>query len=187
MGVERTKPSATAVLIIDVQDNLAAAIPTDRMAKVQRAAAMLLGAAAELGAPVIATELDPATRGPTTEGLRDRLAQANIEAIEKLTFSASNEPSFVQQLKTTGAEAVLVLGLETHVSVFQTVRDLAARGLRVDVVVDGVASRCEEHRQVGLQLCERAGANLTTAETVLFDWMVQCGTETYRKVAALAD
>lgn len=185
MPVERTKPSATAVVIIDVQDKLAPMMPPERLARLQRAATILVTAARELGATVLATEQYPRGLGPTIGPLRELLEGAGVKPIEKLTFSSCNEPGFVQALKDSGADAVVVLGIETHICVFQTVRDLCARGLRVDVPIDGVASRFEDHREIGLKLCEKAGATLTTAETILFDWMVQSGTDTFKKLSKL--
>lgn len=186
MAVERTKPSTTLLLVIDVQEKLAAAMPEAAMADVTRAARILTGAAAELGAPVLVTEQYPQGLGGTIAPVRELVEAANGDVIEKVTFSACNEPQFVQALKDSGADAAIVIGMESHVCVFQTVRDLVSRGMRVDVPADGVASRRDDHRRVGLDLCARAGATITTAETVLFDWLVQAGTDTFRKLSKLA-
>jgi nicotinamidase-related amidase len=185
MGVERTKPSTTAIIVVDVQEKLAPAMPSESLASVERAGRILLGAASELGAPVLATEQYPKGLGPTIPSLREPLEHANASVVDKLTFSACAEPQFVQAFKDTAADAAIVIGMETHICVFQTVRDLVARGIQVDVPLDGVASRRIDHRDVGLDLCRKAGATITTAETVLFDWLVQAGTDTFRKLSKL--
>jgi nicotinamidase-related amidase len=184
-GIERTKPSTTAVLVVDVQDKLVATIPPEQMRELERATRILLGAAAELGAPVLATEQYPKGLGPTIEPIRGWLGQAGVTPVEKTTFSASKEPKFLEELRRHKVDAVIVLGMESHICVFQTVRDLVSAGLRVDVPIDGVASRREDHRATGLALCEKAGATLTTAETILFDWLVQSGTDTFRRLSRL--
>ncbi len=160
-------------------------MPAARVGDLERAATIMLAAAAELGAPVLVTEHYPKGLGPTIPAIAARLAEADLCPIEKLTFSACNEPRFSQALKDTGADAAIVLGIEAHICVFQTVRDLLSRDIRVDVLHDGVASRRDDHRQVGLDLCARAGATITTAETVLFDWMVQAGTDTFKRLSKL--
>jgi nicotinamidase-related amidase len=71
------------------------------------------------------------------------------------------------------------------VCVFQTARELARRGHVVHVVVDAVASRTEENRRVGLALTSNAGATLTVAEAVVFDWLERAGTEAFRAVSKL--
>src|SRR5688500_7540807 len=136
MGVERTKPNSTALVVVDVQEKLVSTIPADQMEQLLRATRMLLGAARELGAPAVMTEQYPKGLGRTISPLRELLGEAGARPIEKLTFSACNEPSFVQAIKDSGADAAVVLGMETHICVFQTVRDLCARGLRVDVPID---------------------------------------------------
>ena len=183
--VDRTRPNNTAIIVIDIQQKLAPSMPPERMAQIERASRILLGAAEELGAPVLATEQYPRGLGPTIDSVGELLQAADINPIEKVAFSACNEPTFVQALKARHIDSAVVLGMETHICVFQTVRDLVGRGMRVDVVIDGVASRREDHRQVGLDLCAKAGANLTTAETVLFDWLVQAGTDSFKKLAKL--
>lgn len=185
MGVERTKPSTTAIIIVDVQDKLVPAMPADDVAALERAVRILLGAAAELGAPVLATEQYPKGLGTTIGTIRELLERAEADVVEKLTFSACNEPQFVQALKDTAADAAIVIGMETHVCVFQTVRDLVSRGIQVAVPLDGVASRRSDHKQVGLDLCAKAGATITTSETILFDWLVQAGTDTFRTLSKL--
>jgi nicotinamidase-related amidase len=185
MSVDRTKPSTTAVIVIDVQEKLVPTMPAEQMSQLERAVRIMLAAARELGAPVLCTEQYPRGLGHTVSPIREWLDEAGVSATEKTSFSACKEPRFIQQLKDVGADSAVVLGMETHICVFQTVRDLTARGMRVDVAIDGVASRREDHRQVGLGLCEKAGANLTTAETVLFDWMVQSGGETFKILSKL--
>jgi nicotinamidase-related amidase len=80
---------------------------------------------------------------------------------------------------------VIVVGMEAHVCVYQTVRDLTARGVNVLVPVDAVVSRREEDRSAGIALCERAGAVPTTVETVVFDWLERAGTDEFRALSKL--
>jgi nicotinamidase-related amidase len=185
MSVQRTKPSATALVVVDIPQKLVPTMTDERMADVERAARILLGAAAELGAPVLYTEQYPKGLGPTIDPIAGTLGDVGAKRVEKVTFSACKEPTFVHELKETGADAAVVIGMETHICVFQTVRDLCDLGMRVDVPIDGVCSRRDDHRQIGLDLCTAAGATLTTAETILFDWMVQAGTDTFKKLSKL--
>ena len=81
--------------------------------------------------------------------------------------------------------AAIVIGVEAHVCVLQTVRDLCARGVQVLVPLDGVASRRDDHRAAGLDLCRAAGATVTTAESVVFDWLRRAGTDEFKKLSKL--
>lgn len=59
------------------------------------------------------------------------------------------------------------------------------RGYATHVVADAVTSRRDENRRLGLSLCERAGAILTTTETVAFDLLGRAGTDAFKMVSKL--
>lgn len=181
----RLTPGSTALLVVDVQERLAAAMPSEAMAELKRAAHVLIESAARLGAPVFATEQYPKGLGPTLPEVHQLLERVNARRFEKLCFSAGGVAEFVSELERAAARAVVVIGMEAHVCVFQTVRDLVSRGLEVHVPLDGVVSRREDHRAAGLQLCERAGAFRTTSETVAFDWLERAGTEDFKAISRL--
>jgi nicotinamidase-related amidase len=183
--MSRLIPSKTLVAVIDVQERLAAAMPEDRMARLVRGVAVLLEAAKLLGAPVLATEQYPKGLGPTLPDLAAKLTELGAPRIEKTAFSAAGAPAFVEAVERVAPAAVLVVGMEAHVCVYQTVRDLTARGLSVLVAVDAIVSRREEDRSTGIALCERAGAVPTTVETVVFDWLERAGTDQFRALSKL--
>lgn len=183
--LERPLPARTAVLVIDVQDKLAPAMSEAALASVVRAATILVAAARETGAHVLATEQYPRGLGETIPEIGALLRSAGVTAVTKNTFSALGEPAFLHVLRKVHVRDVVVMGMETHICVFQTVRDLLALGYRVHVPFDGVASRRDDHRDVGLSLCERAGASVTTAETVAFDWLRRAGTDAFKSVSRL--
>lgn len=183
--MQRLDPKKTAVVVVDVQDRLAAAMPAEQLDRVKRAARILVESARLLGAPVLATEQYPKGLGPTLPEVAETLRAADAPCFEKLDFSACDASGFAERLAATGAKAAVVLGMETHVCVYQTVRDLVARGFEVYVPIDGVASRRDDHREVGLALCERAGATRTTSETVVFDWLAQASGDAFKQISKL--
>jgi nicotinamidase-related amidase len=91
----------------------------------------------------------------------------------------------MRAIVTTGARSVIVVGMETHVCVFQTARELARRGYTTHVVADAVASRTDENRVAGLSLCERAGVAATVTEAVVFDWVQRAGTDAFKAISKL--
>jgi nicotinamidase-related amidase len=172
----------TAVLVIDVQSRLTPAMPQDALAVVVKYCRALIGAAKELGLPVLATEQYPKGLGPLIPEIRDILPSPPLE---KVHFSCGADPAFAAALEKTGRKQIVVCGMETHVCVFQTVRDLQEMGYQVYLCADAVLSRSEVHRQTAIELCREAGAIITTAETVIFDLLHQAATEEFRKVAPL--
>jgi nicotinamidase-related amidase len=181
--MRRLVPEECAVLVIDVQEKLVAAMPPAQVAEVTRAATILVDAACRLGARVLATEQYPAGLGPTIAPIAAELERAGATPIAKMEFSACDNHDFERAFAASGARAAVVVGMEAHVCVFQTVRELSARGIPVFVPMDGVASRRDDHRAAGIDLCRASGAVLTTMESVVFDWLRRAGGETFKHLS----
>ncbi|HYD43393.1 MAG TPA: isochorismatase family protein [Anaeromyxobacter sp.] len=181
-------PSRTIILLVDVQERLCPAMPPAALAQLLKYAQALLSAARELSLPVLATEQYPKGLGPTLPGLRELLP---APPLAKMSFSCGGDPGFTAALESIRLRLreppaqIVLAGMEAHVCVFQTARDLVAAGYEVQVCADAVASRDEEHRRIGLDLCREAGALVTTAETALFDLLGVCGTPAFKKVSQL--
>lgn len=172
----------TAVLVVDIQSRLTPAMPADTLERVLKYSRALVGAAKELGLPVLATEQYPKGLGPLVPELRELLPSPPLE---KVHFSCGADPAFAAALEKTGRRQIVICGMETHVCVFQTTRDLVAAGYEVHVCADAVSSRTEEHRRVGLELCREAGAIVSLAETAIFDLLHRAGTDEFKKVSPL--
>ncbi len=168
-----------AVLVIDIQERLFAAMPEERRERLLNRTTALLVGAQSLGLPVLVTEQYPKGLGPTVEPLRPLLERAS--RFEKTEFSAAIPPV----LAALGErKRVAVVGMETHVCVFQTVRALVASGYEPFVCTDAVMSRTEEDRAAGLELARASGAILTSVEACLFDALERAGTPEFKAVSA---
>ena len=73
--------------------------------------------------------------------------------------------------------------METHICVYQTVRDLLSAGHQVQVVADGVISRTKANWRNGLDLARQAGAVITCTEAVLFDLLKEGRGEVFKEVS----
>ncbi len=183
--MQRLDPKSTALVVVDIQERLAAEMPDGQMVELQRASKILLEAARLLGAPVLLTEQYPKGLGATLSDIRESAAGASAAVFEKTEFSACDALGFGEALEKTRARAAVVIGMESHVCVYQTVRDLVRRGLEVYVPIDGVTSRRDDHRETGLSLCEKAGATRTTAESTVFDWLRQASGPEFKQLSKL--
>jgi nicotinamidase-related amidase len=171
-----------AVVVVDVQERLLPAMPPERLARLFKYAKAMILAARELGLPVLATEQYPKGLGHTAPQLRELLPEPPLV---KMHFSCGADPVFSRALEMTGRRQVIVVGMETHVCVFQTARDLVQQGYEVFVCADAVASRSDEHRESGLELIRAAGAQVHNVESVIFDLLHAAGTDEFRKIAPL--
>jgi nicotinamidase-related amidase len=169
----------SALLVVDVQERLLPQIgDRDRIVwNVRR----LIQAAKILRVPVAATEQYPKGLGPTVPELAEFLG----EIPEKLTFSCTGCPEVFTGFRDQGRYKILVVGIEAHVCVQQTVLDLLADGFRVYLSVDAVGSRFEWDYQTSLRRMDSAGATLTTTEAALFEWCEVAGTDEFKQISAL--
>ena len=169
----------TGLIVVDVQEKLLPAIPHhERLLWNLR---RLVDGAALLGVPVVATEQYPKGLGPTVPELRQRIAAPPA----KVMFSCRECGDLLAQLRQKGVYKILVVGIETHVCVQQTVVDLLADGYRVFVAVDAVGSRYSLDHETALRRMDSAGATLTTVESALFEWCEAAGTPEFKQISAL--
>jgi nicotinamidase-related amidase len=136
-----------------------------------------------LGVRAVLTEQYPKGLGRTPPDLAGILPPAH----EKTAFSCCGCPSFTSLVDSPAdpIHAVILCGLETHVCIAQTALDLLARGLRVSIAVDAVASRHAIDHDTGLRRLEAAGAVLTTTEAILFEWLRDAAHPQFRAVQKL--
>jgi nicotinamidase-related amidase len=179
MPTFRLKRDQTALLVVDIQERLCAAMERDALDRMLNRTNAAIEGAKALELPVLVTEQYPKGLGSTHSLVKLRLG--TYSAVEKLEFSAC-VPDVAARLG--GRKQVLVIGMETHVCVFQTVRDLVEKGYTPFLCADAVMSRNPEDRRVGLELCREAGAHIVTVETALFDLLGCAGTPEFKKVSA---
>jgi nicotinamidase-related amidase len=163
-----------ALLVVDVQESFR---PYASFEGVAGACAKLVSAARILEVPALVSEQYPKGLGHTAP----EVGLTEEPRIEKTVFSAARAEGF----DLHGREQAIVCGIETHVCVSQTVHDLLARGVEVHVPADAVGSRHEIDYQRGLERLERAGAVVSTVESVLFELLEQAGTPEFKAVQKL--
>jgi len=176
-------PDSTLVLI-DIQERLAAAMPPAARAAVMRNAGILLQAAARLGVPVLATEQYPKGLGPTAAELA-ALLPAGTPRLEKTCFASSASEPFSASLQALARPQAILIGMEAHVCVLQTALELRARPLQVFVVEDACCSRNEQNHANAMRRLSAAGVVVTNTESVVFEWLRDARHEHFRALSAL--
>ena len=175
----RLKVEDTALLVVDIQEKLLPKIM--QSGEVLRNASFLVNAAKVLGVPVIATEQYPKGLGPTVEPIRGLLTTV----WEKKTFSAVGEGGALDFLKSDARIKVVVVGIEAHICVMQTVLDLLNQGFHVFVCVDAVSSRYAIDVKIALKRMQQAGAILVTAETCVYEWLETAANPAFKEISAM--
>ncbi|MHC4135096.1 MAG: hydrolase [Planctomycetota bacterium] len=175
----RLESERSALVVVDVQERFRDLI--HEMPAVIAGCSRLIRFCARLGIPVLVTEQYPAGLGRTVAELAELLPEHT--PLEKVTFSCCGDEGFARAVLTLGRDQFLVCGIETHVCVYQTVRDLRAAGHQVAVAADAVSSRRVRDRDAGLALMRDLGAQLMTVEMILFEILVRAGTRDFKRVA----
>jgi nicotinamidase-related amidase len=169
------------LLVIDIQGNLANLV-CDREHTFDNVRRLISGAQV-LGLPVLVTEQRPDKLGPTIPAIADLLP--NVPRLPKVSFSCWGEPTFVEALARHGRRQVLVTGIETHICVYQTARDLLANHYEVSVAADAVSSRTAENRALGLDRIKSLGGQLVSTEMALFELLGTSADPRFKQISAL--
>ena len=172
---------STICVLIDVQEKLARAMhrPEALVANLEK----LLQGLRALQVPVIWMEQNPLGLGPTLAPLA-RLLEGR-RPMTKLSFSCCRCPAFEQALARTERGQVLLAGIEGHVCVYQTARDLLAQGYEVDVVADAISSRTPQNHKLALRRMSDEGAGLTGVEMCLFELLGAAEGPAFKEILAI--
>ena len=171
----------TVLVIVDVQGKLAHAMFEKE--RLFRNLQIVIQGAHILGIPVLWLEQYPEGLGATIPEIGALLADE--EPISKTCFSACGAESFIQRLGELRRTQVMIAGIESHICVYQTTRDLLSRQFKVEVLTDAVSSRTVENRNLGLERMREDGASLTSVEMALFDLLKQAGSPQFKEIVKL--
>lgn len=175
------QPETAVLVVIDVQGRLAQIMheAAPLFANLER---MARGCQV-LGIPIIWNEQVPEKLGPTIPQLADALA--GLEPLPKNAFSCAGNPEFLSRLEESGRRQVILVGIETHICVYQTTRDLLQRGYEVEVVADAVSSRTAANKEAGLARIQAIGGGITSTEMLLFEMLGRADREEFRAIQRL--
>lgn len=146
----------------------------------------MINAARELQIPTTATEQYPAKLGETVAEVKAALGDAPL--FSKMTFSCLRVPEVWARVTAASPVNLLLLGIETHVCLLQTVLDALTRApgcVRPYLLIDAISSRRVLDRDTAFGRLERAGAILTTVESAIFEVLEEAGTARFKRILPL--
>lgn len=178
--MKRLVPERTAVLLVDLQERLLPVI--DQRERLVKDTVQLLEGAKLLELPVFTTEQYPRGLGATVKELQPYVDTDRLYEKKSYSFAV---PPLLEALTAAQVETVVVCGAETHICVFQGIRDLLNAGFQVVVPFSCVGSRTEENKANALMLIARMGADIANVETVLFDLLATADHPQFKAVSRL--
>ncbi|MFH1686042.1 MAG: hydrolase [bacterium] len=166
-----------ALVLIDIQGKLATLM--HKKEQFYENCVKMIQGAKTLGLPILWNEQIPDKLGPTIDEIKTALGDGT--PLVKKTFSCCGNPDFVRELEKLNRKQVLLIGMETHVCVWQTAQDLLQNGYEVYLISDAVSSRSKENKRIGLQAMTGAGAKISSVEMALFEMLQQAEGDQFRQ------
>lgn len=176
------KKNNSVVFVIDMQDSLLKAM--NNKERTLKFANIILEAAKTYSIPVIYTEQYPKGLGKTCTELMDKIENLNNIGFEKTQYNAYL-PEVSKALKDINKKQVVLIGIEAHICVFQTIRALIENEYEVFVPFDAVDSRNEENYKNGLEMAREMGSVISNTESILFDLMKDAKDPHFKELQAL--
>ena len=169
------------LMVIDVQEKIFATMheQVDTEQNINR----IIDGSKVLGLPIVWTEQYPKGLGPTILSVRENLE--GFDHQEKLFFSCFGDETIKESIGTLKRNQALLCGIETHVCVYQTARDLLGDDYDVHIVTDAVMSRKESNYHLALDKLRNIGAWLTSVEMALFELQQTAKGETFKAISQI--
>lgn len=171
----------TMAIVIDYQERLMPAV-FESTAIIERATVLLKGLNL-LEIPVIVTRQYPKGLGDTVEEIR--LLTDGSAVYDKLAFSCYDDEKIKAVVDESQKKNVILLGIEAHVCVAQTMVDLCEAGYNVIYVTDCISSRKKSDRKLAQKRAKFEGAVLASTESILFELTRTAGTAQFKGISAL--
>ncbi|MCB1119355.1 MAG: isochorismatase family protein [Chlamydiia bacterium] len=140
----------------------------------------LIQGAQILSVPIFVTEQYPKGLGQTIPEIQN-LLKPHYQPFEKTTFSALGADTLAEQLP----DQVVVAGIEAHVCVLQTVKDLLKRGKEAIVLNDAISSRSVVDFSTAIAEMRDLKVRITSTETLLFEWLGNATHPQFRSISQL--
>ena len=173
-------PKNVCLQIIDVQQSLMAKIiAADKVIAVIE---FLINCGKILGIPMIANTQYKRGLGPyvpSIEALFD-----GIDILDKSEFDALANKETASRIDALPKEVdtIILVGVETHICIYQTAMGILARGLDVWVVSDGVSSRNLDDHQAGLYRLQSMGASIGSSEMLIYEMLGKAGSPEFKQI-----
>lgn len=182
-GLTIPLPDNTALILIDMQEKLVAAMPQSIRSTIDRQK-ILLHSFKLLLSNVIITEQYPKGLGATIAELSSAFS-ASWPVFEKTSFSCMGSADVRKALASKNINTVVLAGVETHVCVLQTALDCVSSGFQTLILTDAVNSRREQDMLTALNTAPMSGVFTLTVESLVFMLMRDSSHPAFRDISRL--
>ncbi len=167
-------------LLIDIQEKFLPVI-YDIQCVIDNSNKLVQGSSI-LNIPLLVTEQYPKGLGRTVDEIKLKNDQ---QIIEKISFDCFECDEFVRIIDQLNRKSLVVFGIEAHVCVLKTVLSALSRGYEVHLIADAVSSRTQRNRDIAIERMRQSGAFIASTEMILFQLMVEAGTDEFKAISKL--
>lgn len=172
----------TALVIVDIQQKLLPAVADNK--EMAANCIKLIKGLQLLEVPIIWVEQMPDKIGGTIPEIAELLNDSK-SPITKSSFSCCGNDQFLSSVAETKRENLLVIGIEAHVCVYQTVAQLLQKGYNVEVIEDGISSRATSNKETAIRKMNQLGAKSSSVEMALFELMQDFKHPNFKQVSKI--
>ncbi|GIU21991.1 isochorismatase family protein [Shewanella schlegeliana] len=176
------KPEECVLVVVDVQGQLARVVQQSE--RLHQKLEVLIKGVQLFDIPILWLEQLPEKLGPTSDNLAQALV-SSCHPISKQHFSAWQASDFRSKLNALPQKQIILVGIETHICVYQTCIELLENGYKTHLVVDATSSREEANKLCGIQMMQASGAQQTNVESLLFELQQQAMGERFKALLKL--
>lgn len=114
-------------------------------------------------------------------------AEITRDVFEKRTFSVvyENSPLLAYLAQNLHIRQIIICGMEAHICVLQSARDLLNMGFEVALASDCVISRNPANKDNVLSFIAQLGGGILNVESVLFDLLESSESPQFKAISAL--
>lgn len=172
----------TGLLVIDVQEKLFPRV--ERSCEVLHKINQVVKGFRIFGLPVVVTEQYPQGLGETVQSLKN-VMEPDQQFLSKTTFSCLGDENVKNNLLERPLDYWVLVGIEAHVCVLQTAKDLLNANKHVAVLNDAISSQSIYDYSSAIAELRDCGARISTTETILFELLGDSKASEFKKISQL--
>ncbi|KZS97718.1 Isochorismatase hydrolase [Sistotremastrum niveocremeum HHB9708] len=138
--------------------------------------------------PVLATEQNPKSLGPTSQEILTQFKELGpllLGVIPKTRFSMVTDEVLQVLKEHEHIKNVVLCGVESHICVVQSTIDLVNTGYNVHVIGDGVSSCNKEEVPIAFDRIRQVGGVITSSESLIYQLLDDATNPLFKAAAGI--
>jgi nicotinamidase-related amidase len=179
---EKLSRDKCCLLVVDVQEKLFPYI--ENSCHVMQALQKVVRGFEILNLPIFVSEQYKQGLGSTVASLKGLLG-TNACYLDKTAFSCLDDALIKEKLLSLPYEQFVIVGIEAHVCILQTAKDLVRHGKKAIVLNDAIGSRSIYDYSTAIAEMRDFGVRISSFETVIFELLRHSKASEFKEISQL--